>query len=132
MAKKTPRKSSLADPSRLPPLDPDAQSTIQVIIETPKGSRNKYAFDPDQKVFQLTKVLPAGMAFPYDFGFIPSTKAEDGDPTDVLVQQGKKKDKARNDRIIAIENDNHSYSHVKHVRDLGKKFVEELEEFFVN
>lgn len=154
MAKKSSPRSALADPSHLAPLDPDSQSTIQVIIETPKGSRNKYAFDPDQKVFELTKVLPAGMAFPYDFGFIPSTKAEDGDPTDVLVlmdepafpgcllkcrvvgviegQQGKKKDKERNDRIIAIENDNHSYSHVKHVRDLGKKFVEELEEFFVN
>ena len=154
MAKKSSPRSALADPSHLAPLDSDSQSAIQVIIETPKGSRNKYAFDPDQKVFQLAKVLPAGMAFPYDFGFIPSTKAEDGDPTDVLVlmdepafpgcllkcrvvgviegQQGKKKDKARNDRIIAIENDNHSYSHVKHVQDLGKKFVEELEEFFVN
>src|SRR3984893_16191440 len=154
MAKKTPRKSSLADPSRLPPLDPDAQSTIQVIIETPKGSRNKYAFDPDQKVFQLKKVLPAGMAFPYDFGFIPSTLAEDGDPVDVLVLmdepafsgcllkcrvvgiiegvQGKKKEKERNDRIVAVEQEDHSYAHVKHVDDMGKRFVREIEEFFVN
>ena len=67
------------------PLDTDGQNAIQVIIETPKGSRNKYAFDPEQRVFQLKKVLPTGMAFPYDFGFIPSTKAEDGDPVDVLV-----------------------------------------------
>jgi len=49
----------------------------------PKEAANKYAFDAKQKVFELTKVLPAGMAFPYDFGFIPSTLAEDGDPTDV-------------------------------------------------
>jgi inorganic pyrophosphatase len=154
MPNKSAGRSALADPSRLAPLDVDSQSTIQVIIETPKGSRNKYAFDPDQKVFQLRKVLPAGMAFPYDFGFIPSTRAGDGDPVDVLVlmdepafpgcllkcrivgviegQQGKKKEKERNDRIIAIEQENHSYSHVKHVRDLGKKFVQELEEFFVN
>ena len=55
------------------------------IIETPKGSRNKYAFDPDQRIFELKKVPPAGMAFPYDFGFVPSTVAEDGDPVDVLV-----------------------------------------------
>jgi hypothetical protein len=55
-----------------------------VVIETPKGSRNKYAFDVEEKVFTLKKVLPAGMAFPYDFGFIPSTTAEDGD-VDVLV-----------------------------------------------
>jgi inorganic pyrophosphatase len=154
MPKKKPSRSALADPSRLPPLDPGLQNTIQVIIETPKGSRNKYAFDPEQKVFELTKVLPAGMAFPYDFGFIPSTRAEDGDPVDVLVlmdepafpgcllkcrvvgiiegQQGKKKHGTRNDRIIAIEKENHSYAHIRHVRDLGKKFVLELEEFFVN
>lgn len=154
MAKKTPRGSSLADPSRLPPLDADSQNTIQVIIETPKGCRNKYAFDPEQKVFELRKVLPAGMAFPYDFGFIPSTLAEDGDPVDVLVLmdepafsgcllkcrlvgiiegvQGKKKEKERNDRVVAVEQENHSYAHIKHVRDLGKEFMEELEEFFVN
>jgi inorganic pyrophosphatase len=147
------RKGSLSDPTNLLPLSGDNQ-TIQVIIETPKGSRNKYAFDADLKIFQLKKVLPAGMSFPYDFGFVPLTKAEDGDPLDVLVlmdepaftgcllkcrpvgviegQQGKKKDKERNDRVVAIEQDNHSFAHIKHVRDLGKKFVRELEEFFVN
>jgi inorganic pyrophosphatase len=75
MPKKSARRTALADPSRLPSFDINRQSTIQVIIETPKGSRNKYAFDPEQKVFQLKKVLPAGMAFPYDFGFIPLTLA---------------------------------------------------------
>ena len=154
MAKKKVRRGALADPSRLSPLDGDSEQAIQVVIETPKGSRNKYAFDPEQKVFELKKVLPAGMAFPYDFGFIPSTKAEDGDPVDVLVlmdepafpgcllkcrmvgiieaEQGKKEDRERNDRIVAVEQENHSYSHVKHVDDLGKKFVLEIEEFFVN
>src|SRR3979490_3120840 len=154
MIRKSSQKSALADPSRLQPLDTDGENAIQGIIETPKGSRNKYAFDPEQRVFQLKKVLPAGMAFPYDFGFIPSTKAEDGDPVDVLVlmdepafpgvllkcrvvgiiegEQGKKKNKERNDRIVAVEDGNHGYSHVKHVDDLGKKFVEEIEEFFVN
>lgn len=152
MAKKKSRGKSLADPTVLSPRDDDGR--IQVVIETPKGSRNKYAFDEKQRVFTLTKVLPAGMTFPYDFGFIPSTKAEDGDPTDVLVlmdepafagclltcrvigviegQQGKKKTGERNDRVIAIEEANHSYAHVRHVKELGKKFVKELEEFFVN
>jgi len=60
------------------------KDSLQVVIETPKGSRNKYAFDEKQNVFALKKVLPAGMAFPYDFGFVPSTVAEDGDPVDVL------------------------------------------------
>jgi inorganic pyrophosphatase len=148
------KRGSLANPMRLAPRDADDDDIIQVIIETPKGSRNKYAFDPEQKVFQLTKVLPAGMAFPYDFGFIPSTLAEDGDPTDVLVlmdepafpgcllkcrivgviegKQGKAKKTERNDRIVAIEQMNHSYAHVKHIDDLGKKFVKELEQFFVH
>jgi inorganic pyrophosphatase len=127
---------------------------LQAIIETPKGSRNKYAFDPDQNVFALKKVLPAGMAFPYDFGFIPSTLAEDGDPMDVLAlmdepgavgcllrcrvigiiegEQGKKKDRERNDRIVAIEEDNHRFADIKNVKDLGKEFLTELEDFFVN
>lgn len=147
-------RSALNNPSKLAPRDPDSETLIRVIIETPKGSRNKYAFNEKIRIFELTKVLPAGMTFPYDFGFIPSTKAEDGDPTDVLVlmdepafpgcllkcrvigiiegQQGKKKNKERNDRIVAVEQDNHSFAHVRHVRDLGKQFVHELEEFFVN
>jgi inorganic pyrophosphatase len=145
---------SLANPIRLAPKDPEDDDIIQVVIETPKGSRNKYALDVEQKVFELTKVLPAGMVFPYDFGFIPSTLAEDGDPTDVLVlmdepafpgcllkcrtigviegEQGKKNKAERNDRIVAVEQMNHSYAHVKHIDDLGKKFVKELEEFFVH
>jgi inorganic pyrophosphatase len=148
------RKAGLANPVGLAPRDADDDHLIQVIIETPKGSRNKYAFDPEQKVFELKKVLPAGMAFPYDFGFIPSTIAEDGDPTDVLVlmdepafpgcllkcravgiiegEQGKKKKTERNDRVVAVEQDNHSYAHIARVDDLGKEFVKELEEFFVN
>jgi inorganic pyrophosphatase len=144
----------MADPVRLPSLDPDDRKTIQVIIETPKGSRNKYAFDPKQRVFELKKVLPAGMSFPYDFGFIPSTLADDGDPVDVLVlmdepafagcllkcrvvgiiegEQQSKKEKERNDRIVAIEQDNHSFADIAHIRDLGSHFVHELEMFFVN
>src|SRR5438445_10643124 len=78
-------KGVLADPTRLQPLDPDEKELITVVVETPKGSRNKYAFDPKQRVFRLKKVLPAGMTFPYDFGFVPRTEADDGDPIDVLV-----------------------------------------------
>jgi inorganic pyrophosphatase len=154
MPNNRPHRNSLADPSRIAPYDKRVQSLVHVIIETPKGSRNKYAFDSKEKVFELRKVLPAGMAFPYDFGFIPSTRADDGDPLDVLVlmdepafpgclltcrvigiiegEQGKKKNKQRNDRIIAVEQENHSFAHVRHVNDLGKQFVLELEEFFVN
>ncbi|MCU1298925.1 MAG: Inorganic pyrophosphatase [Acidobacteriaceae bacterium] len=147
-------KGVLANPTRLEPMDTDDKQVIQVIIETPKGSRNKYAFDPEQKIFQLKKVLPAGMAFPYDFGFVPSTLADDGDPIDVLVlmdepafpgcllkcrligviegEQRDKKNKIRNDRIIAIEQANHSFAEIKALDDLGEQFCCELQEFFVN
>jgi inorganic pyrophosphatase len=154
MAKRKTPADALADPTRLSPLDAELPQAIQVVVETPKGSRNKYAFDPEQKVFELKKVLPAGMTFPCEFGFIPSTKAGDGDPVDVLLlmdepafpgvlvkcrvvgiiegSQGKKKKKQRNDRIVAVAMENHSYAYVKHIDDLGKKFVQELEDFFVN
>src|ERR1700746_1881593 len=84
MAKRVKKGKGLQNPIVLPPLDETDSNVIQVIIETPKGSRNKYAFDPDQRIFELKKVLPAGMAFPHDFGFVPSTVAEDGAPVDVL------------------------------------------------
>jgi inorganic pyrophosphatase len=58
---------------------------VSVIIETPRGSRNKLKYDPDQGMYKLSQVMPEGMMFPYDFGFVPGTKAEDGDPLDVLV-----------------------------------------------
>jgi inorganic pyrophosphatase len=146
--------NGLANPSRLKALDDDNDKIVKVVIETPKGSRNKYTFDQEERAFELKKVLPAGMAFPYDFGFVPSTVAEDGDPLDVLVlmdepafpgclvkckligviegEQGEGKKTERNDRIVAVEIANHQWEHVTHIDDLGKQFVRELEEFFVN
>ena len=56
-----------------------------VVIETPNGSRNKYSYDPDCDCMQLSTVLPEGMVFLYDFGFIPSTLGQDGDPLDMLI-----------------------------------------------
>lgn len=145
---------SLADPSRLRPRVPGDKRMLRVVIETPKGSRNKFAFDHDEHIFELKKVLPAGMVFPYDFGFVPSTLADDGDPVDVLVlmdepafpgcvltcrligviegEQIEKKKRTRNDRIVAVEKDAHSWADIKTVDDLGKEFERELEEFFVN
>lgn len=148
------KKNGLADPSRLKPTDEQDKQLLRVVIETPKGSRNKFAFDAEQHIFQLKRVLPAGMTFPYDFGFIPSTLADDGDPIDVLVlmdepafpgcvlscrpvgviegEQKSKEGKERNDRILAVEKSAHSFAEVNTVEDLGKQFQRELEEFFVN
>jgi inorganic pyrophosphatase len=155
MSKRVSRKKALANPTGLNPFSVD-KGLLRVVIETPKGSRNKFAFNEDERIFELKKVLPAGMTFPYDFGFVPSTKADDGDPVDVLVlmdepafagcalscrligviqgEQGdkKKKKKIRNDRIVAVEQDAHSWADIKTIDDLGKEFCRELEEFFVN
>lgn len=69
------KKNGLANPIRLKSIDSNDKQLLRVVIETPKGSRNKFAFDPDEHIFELKKVLPAGMTFPYDFGFVPSSKS---------------------------------------------------------
>jgi inorganic pyrophosphatase len=149
MSKK--QKRSLADPTS---LKPRSNGSFQVIIETPKGSRNKYSYDPEQGIFTLRKVLPEGMVFPYDFGFLPRTLAPDGDPIDVLllmdepafpgclipsrligVMEGEQPDgkkKVRNDRLIAVAELSHAYRDWKRLKDLPGQFVKELEAFFVN
>ena len=146
--------TGFASPLSLASFDREDADLLVVVIETPKGSRNKYAYDPQERIFSLTRVLPAGMEFPYDFGFVPSTEADDGDPLDALVlmdepafpgcrlscrpigiiegEQGDKKDAERNDRIVCIERGTHSYTHIRHIDDLGKRFEKELEDFFVN
>jgi len=153
VSKRSSTSRALADPTQLKTLD-KKDGLFQVVIETPKNSRNKYAFDPDQRVFALKKVLPAGMVFPYDFGFLPRTIAGDGDPIDVLVlmdepafpgcvlrarligviegEQIEDKKRIRNDRLVAIAEANHSYTNVKRLKDLPRHFVKELEVFFVN
>lgn len=152
MRKRTPSKV-LADPTRLKTLR-KKDGLLQVVIETPKSSRNKYSFDVDQKIFALKKVLPAGMAFPYDFGFLPNTIAGDGDPIDVLVlmdepafpgclllarligviegEQLDGKKRIRNDRLVAVADANHSYTNIKRLKDLPRHFLRELEVFFVD
>lgn len=154
MPKSKRRQPGLASPLSLSSFDAEDADLLVVIIETPKGSRNKYAYDPDERIYSLTKVLPTGMEFPYDFGFVPSTKAGDGDPLDALVlmdepafpgcrlacraigviegEQGDKKESERNDRIVCVEHGTHSYTHIRHIDDLGKAFEKELERFFIN
>jgi inorganic pyrophosphatase len=154
MPKRARRLPGLIAPTALSSFDAEDPNLLIVVIETPKGSRNKYAFDPHERIFSLTKVLPAGMEFPYDFGFVPSTIAEDGDPLDALVLmdepafpgcrltcrpvgviegvQVSKKSTERNDRIVCIERGTHSFTHIKHLDALGEAFERELEDFFVN
>lgn len=127
---------------------------LAVIIETPKGSTEKYSYDKDAKCFKLKKILPSGMAFPYDFGFIPNTKGEDGDPLDVIVisefksfpgclmdvriigaiqaQQTEKDKTERNDRYLAVPTLSTIFSDINTIADIPKNKLDELEQFFVN
>lgn len=124
------------------------------IIETPKGCRNKFNYDPDSGLFKLGGLLPEGMMFPFDFGFIPSTLAEDGDPLDVMVlmdapahvgclievriigvitakqvEDGKTE---TNDRLLGAAV--HSYDHedLQSISDVSHTLLQQVEEFFVS
>ena len=138
--------------AQLPALDPEANE-ITAVIETPKGSRNKYNYDEDCGAFRLGGVLPAGMSFPFDFGFIPSTLGEDGDPLDVLIlldasavvgcvltirllgvieaeQRERDGEEMRNDRLIAAATHAHTHEHLRSLDDLPPHLLGEIEGFF--
>jgi inorganic pyrophosphatase len=127
---------------------------INVIIETPRGSRNKLKYDPENALFLLNKVLPAGAVFPYDFGFVPSTAGDDGDPLDVLVimdepvypgilvrsrligsieaEQTEKEETVRNDRLLAVASASQDTANVRELTDLNDSLLKEIEHFFIS
>jgi inorganic pyrophosphatase len=139
--------------SELETYDPET-GEIQVIIETPRGSSNKFAYDVKDDLFRLKKVLPAGAVFPYDFGFIPSTLGEDGDPLDVMLfmdepvfpgnlvtarligvieaDQSEDGKTVRNDRLIAVGSLSQDYRNIKELTDLDTNLVTQIEHFFVS
>jgi len=154
-------KKALADPSRLPSFETEQEyeqqgEVIRVVIETAKGSRNKFSYDEKLHIFRLKKVLPEGMSFPCDFGFIPSTLAPDGDPLDAVVlmdepgctgalvdcrvigaicgeQTSKQEPKpVRNDRILAVAIPSHTHSDLNDIKQLNENHLRELTAFFVN
>ena len=126
---------------------------INVIIETPLGSCFKYAYDPLMDVMKVKHQLPKGYFFAFNFGFIPNTFAEDGDPLDVIVysdehcvsgtliecrivgalivKQKKDGKTVHNDRIIAVPAGVKIYDSIKNVRDIGKRVLSEYENFLV-
>ncbi len=138
--------------SQLPRLDPSSGG-VTVVIETPKGSANKYDYDESSGAFRLAAVLPEGSTFPYDFGFIPSTLGEDGDPLDVLVlldapavvgcvltvrligviqaeQRTKGGDWCRNDRLLAVATHAHTHEHIQTIDDLRPRLLDQIEAIF--
>jgi len=136
--------------------DGNGGQNITAIIETPCGSRNKYDWDETLHGYRLKKVLPSGMSFPYNFGYIPGTRADDGDPLDVLVlmdtpafpgcivdcqligaleaeQREQNNGKPiRNDRLIAADVHDSSFSDVHSIDELPPALLQEIQDFFVN
>jgi inorganic pyrophosphatase len=125
-----------------------------VIIETPKGSRNKFDYDPDSNLFMLGGLLPEGMMFPFDFGFVPSTLGEDGDPLDVMVlmdapahvgclievriigiidaeqtQDGKTE---KNSRLLGAAIHSYEHENLSTISEVSKTLLSQVEEFFIS
>lgn len=135
-------------------LDPFDGDELNVIIETSKGSQNKYAYEPRFGTFVLDGVLPAGAVFPFDFGFVPSTIGEDGDPLDVLVlmdaaaftgcivasrligvieaEQTENSKTFRNDRLIAVAVKSITHRSLRDISDVSGDLVGQIEHFFIS
>jgi inorganic pyrophosphatase len=125
---------------------------LNVIVETPKGSRMKYAYDPESGLFGLKRALPEGMMFPFNFGFIPGTLGGDGDALDILVlnqetlisgclvkvrllgvikvKQTEKGKTSRNDRLIGLAIPKETPTALENF-SLDKKTLEQIEYFFI-
>jgi len=128
-------------------------ASVEVVVETPRGSQNKMKWDEAAGRFRLSHVLPAGMSFPFDFGFVPDTRAEDGDPVDVLLltdaglpmgclvdarvvgvieveQREQDGAEVRNDRLIAVAEESKTHRRIADIADLSPELLTEIEAFF--
>ncbi len=142
------------------PIDTDfiymkKKNSITILIETPKNSQLKFDYDKKLRCCKLNKMLPAGMVFPFDFGFIPGTKGGDGDPLDViaisefnsfpgcamdcriigaiLAEQTEKEGKTvRNDRFFGIPLESEQFRSVEEIHHLPGQVVSQIEDFFIN
>jgi inorganic pyrophosphatase len=128
--------------------------TLRAVVETPRGSRHKFALDPQLGAFTLKQTLASGLAWPYDYGFIPRTKGDDGDPLDILVLMdeatfsgcvltvrvlgkiGLRKNGVENDRFVSclLPSTETSLSTDGYARidDIPKKLLSEIQEFLCN
>src|ERR1700728_1031205 len=126
---------------------------LHVVVETPRRSRAKFTYDRKLETFTLSKSLLTGLTYPHDWGFVPSTKADDGDPLDIMVihdaatfpgivltcriigilqiEQKSKGKAVRNDRLFAVPRRSHSEQGLRDVRGISTPMREELEKFFI-
>lgn len=141
----------MQDISRLPHRLDKKTRECRAIIETPKGHRNKFKYDEKSGLFCLSNLLPQGFSFPFDFGFIPSTRAEDGDALDLMVLmdepahvgcsvdvrllgvikvvQTEKGERKENDRLLGVAVKSIEFKEAKSISSLPKPLVEQITEF---
>jgi inorganic pyrophosphatase len=140
--------------SELEPRDGEGDA-VTIVIETSRGARTKLAYDAKREAFVVKKILPQGMSFPFDFGFIPSTLGGDGDPLDVLVlmdepvpagaivpsrivgvieavQTEKDGTSEENDRLVAVAEASQLFADVKKLSDLPPALAKQIEHFFIS
>ncbi len=137
----------------IPPREPNTR-LVNVIIDTPRGSRNKFKFDEELGCFKLSRILPAGHVFPYDFGSIPGTRGEDGDALDMLVfteepafpgclitvrligvivaSQTEKGRTISNDRLIGVPLTLVNKPAIRELSELGATRLKQIEHFFIS
>lgn len=123
---------------------------VNGIIEIPRGSRAKYEIDKESGLIKLDRVIYASMYYPLNYGFIPQTLGEDGDPLDIVVltqvsvvplclipskvigvMQMVDRGEA-DEKIIAVAEQDPSVSHIENVKDLPVHLLSELRHFFEN
>lgn len=121
---------------------------INVLIEIPGGSKNKYEYDKDLQAFALDRVLYSSVQYPYDYGFVPNTLADDGDPLDGMVIIDEPTFPGciiaarpigmlemidggdRDEKILCVPDKDPRYKDVRSIKDLPSHRLEEIAEFF--
>ena len=141
------RRNSLNDYMMVPP-GTDIPSVVNMIVEIPKGKRNKFELDKETGLIKLDRYLYSSSVYPGDYGFVPQTLAEDGDPLDILamvneptfsgcliesrvVGMFRMKDKGVNDfKVLAVPNADPLFQHIRKLEDVPPHFLREVEHFF--
>jgi inorganic pyrophosphatase len=141
----------MADLLRLPTFA--SKTDIHVVVETPRHAQAKFKYEPSLGIFMLSRALTLGLSYPYDWGFVPSTSAPDGDPIDALimhnittspgvllrckpigildVQQSENGRSLRNDRLMVVPVKSRFQPGASDVRNLPPSLRHQAEEFFV-
>jgi inorganic pyrophosphatase len=144
-------KASAPRLDQLPALTTDGD--VLAVIEATQHTRSKFKFDAELATFVLERVLPSGLSYPYDFGFVPSTLADDGDPLDILIlndepipvgcvarcklvgalvaEQSTRGRRVRNDRLVGVPTESRRYGSARVIKDISADVLGDVERFFI-